>query len=139
MKKALVLLGLVTLGGAASAQTLQANLGGTFGGLGSGVHVGLSVLDLANLGGLALDGRISGDFRPNSTSLNVDALVNFPTEVLNVYGGFGVSYNLSTSVLGLGLTGGVNIPVTENIGIYGEGVLRLNGPAALRAGVTFTF
>ncbi|PYE56459.1 hypothetical protein [Deinococcus yavapaiensis] len=139
MKKALVLLGLVTLGGAASAQTLQANLGATFGGLGTGVHVGVSVLDLANLGGLALDGRVSGDFRPNSTSLNVDALLNFPTDVLNLYGGVGVSYNLSSSVLGFGLTGGLNFPVTENIGIYGEGVLRLNAPTSLRAGVTFTF
>lgn len=139
MKKALVLLGLVTLGGAASAQTLQANLGGTFGGLGTGVHVGLSVLDLANLGGLALDGRVSGDFRQGSTSLNVDALVNFPTDVLNIYGGAGLTYNFASSVVGLGLTGGVNFPVTENIGIYGEGVLRLNGPLALRAGLTYTF
>lgn len=138
MTKQLVVLAALTAG-AASAQGFQLNLGGTFSGLGTGAHLGLTAQDLTTFAGYGVDGRVSADIRGSNSTLNVDALLAFPNDAFTIYAGPGLSFVTGGGTLRIALTGGVNFPLFNNIGAYAEGVLRINGASGLRAGVTYTF
>ena len=146
MKK-LILISALAAGSAAGAQTLQFNGGGSFTSGNLGFNFGVTAQSLANLNGVDVDVRLSGDISATAGNfVNTDILFNFPTETLNLYTGLGVSFGLSSldspSVFGTA-TLGFTVPLFNEFGVFAEGALRYNGNtlnrSTIRAGVTYTF
>jgi hypothetical protein len=140
MKKLLTVLTLA-LTSAAGAQALTLNLAGNFGS-NAGVNLGVTARNLANLSGYSVDGRLSADLL-GTTRLNADALVNFDAGQLGVYVGPGVSLGFFGNQIAINpvLTAGVNVPLSGQFGLFGEGAFRFlgNGGFTARAGVTYNF
>lgn len=139
MRKAILVLGLGLLG-SAGAQGLQLSGGGVSQQGGFGFNFGVSFLNITTLGGFPVDGRISADLGGLSNNLNADALILFPAGTFDLYGGVGVGLGLGgANALFASLTAGVNVPLTDQLGLFAEGALRFNRASALRFGATYLF
>lgn len=125
LRKGLLALALAA-GGTAGAQGFSLNAAATLGGLtfaGAGVNVGLTAQNLFTLGSVPIDGRISADIKGGGVLVNVDALAAYDAGGFLLYGGPGL--NIGGPGIGLALTGGLNYPLTDRLGLYGEASLRL--------------
>ncbi|AFZ65917.1 hypothetical protein [Deinococcus peraridilitoris] len=139
MKRAAMVLGLGLLA-SAGAQGVQLSGGGVATQGSFGFNLGVTFMDLTSLGGLPVDGRISADLGSAGSGINADALVLIPSGSFNLYGGVGVGLRLGgSSALYGSLTGGLNAPLTDQLGLFAEGALRFNAASALRFGVTYNF
>lgn len=139
MRKTILALSL-GLVGMAGAQGVQLSGGGAVTNGSFGFNLGATFMNLTSLGGYPVDGRISADLGGVRNYLNADALVIFPSGGFNLYGGVGVGLGLGgdNSLFGA-LTGGINVPFTDQLGLFAEGALRFNAASTIRFGATYTF